>query len=104
MNRMNKTHPHAVTELCEAGSRLYADALRAGRIARADVEPAPCLMELALLHPDPDDPSWLRPLSPAVALAHRLNPWNGRSPSVGGCRSNWPTPSSRSWPSAPRRR
>jgi DNA-binding CsgD family transcriptional regulator len=74
MNRTNKTHPHAVTELCEAGSRLYADALRAGRIARADVEPAPCLMELALLHPDPDDPTWLRPLSPAVALAHRLNP------------------------------
>ncbi|CAM5716729.1 hypothetical protein SHIRM173S_12659 [Streptomyces hirsutus] len=36
-------------------------------------------MELALLHPDPDDPTWLRPLSPAVALAHRLNPLNGRS-------------------------
>ncbi|MFD3732931.1 helix-turn-helix transcriptional regulator [Streptomyces sp. NPDC058632] len=74
MNRTNEAHPHAVTELCEAGSRLYADALRAGRIARTDVEPAPCLMELALLHPDPDDPTWLRPLSPAVALAHRLNP------------------------------
>ncbi len=73
-NRTNGAHPHAVTELCEAGSRLYGDALRAGRIPRADVEPAPCLMELALLHPDPDDPSWLRPVSPAVALAQRLNP------------------------------
>ncbi|NIL49787.1 helix-turn-helix transcriptional regulator [Streptomyces sp. 2BBP-J2] len=73
-NRTNGAHPHAVTELCEAGSRLYGDALRAGRIPRADVEPAPCLMELALLHPDPDDPNWLRPVSPAVALAQRLNP------------------------------
>lgn len=63
-----------MTELCEAGSRLYADALRAGRIPRADADPAPCLMELALLHPDPDDPAWLRPVSPAVALALRLNP------------------------------
>ncbi|MFC7988793.1 helix-turn-helix transcriptional regulator [Streptomyces pilosus] len=73
-NRTNETHPHAVTELCEAGGRLYADALRAGRIPRADANPAPCLMELALLHPDPDDPTWLRPVAPAVALAQRLNP------------------------------
>ncbi|GGQ37456.1 hypothetical protein GCM10010250_04120 [Streptomyces althioticus] len=63
-----------MTELCEAGSRLYGEALRAGRIPRRDADPAPCLMELALLHPDPDDPTWLRPVSPAVALAQRLNP------------------------------
>jgi DNA-binding CsgD family transcriptional regulator/sugar-specific transcriptional regulator TrmB len=31
-------------------------------------------MEFALLHPDPDDPDWLRPVPPAVALAQRLNP------------------------------
>lgn len=31
-------------------------------------------MELSLLHPDPDDPDWLRPVPPAVALAQRLNP------------------------------
>ncbi|MFH9858968.1 helix-turn-helix transcriptional regulator [Streptomyces sp. NPDC017202] len=68
------THPHAVTELCEAGARLYAQALRAGRIARVDAEPAPCLMEFALLHPDPDDADWLRPVPPSVALAQRLNP------------------------------
>ncbi|MEU7468797.1 helix-turn-helix transcriptional regulator [Streptomyces sp. NPDC044984] len=73
-NRTNEVHPHTVTELCEAGSRLYADALRAGRVPRADAESAPCLMELALLHPDPDDPTWLRPVAPAVALAQRLNP------------------------------
>ncbi|WP_040906603.1 MULTISPECIES: hypothetical protein [Streptomyces] len=67
-------HPHAVTELCREGSRLYADALRTGRITRTDAESAPCLMELALLHPDPDDASWLRPVPPSVALAQRLNP------------------------------
>ncbi|WSQ10699.1 helix-turn-helix transcriptional regulator [Streptomyces sp. NBC_01231] len=63
-----------MTELCEEGSRLYATALRVGRVARTDAETAPCLMEFALLHPDPDDPELLRPVPPAVALAHRLNP------------------------------
>ncbi|MET7692771.1 helix-turn-helix transcriptional regulator [Streptomyces sp. NPDC005483] len=73
-NGIKATHPHAMTELCEEGSRLYANALRTGRILRADIEPAPCLMEFALLHPDPDDANWLRPVSPAVALAQRLHP------------------------------
>ncbi len=73
-NQTKATHPHAVTELCREGSRLYANAIRAGRISRADAEPAPCLEELSLLHPDPDDPSWLRPVPPAVALAQRLSP------------------------------
>ncbi len=63
-----------MTALCDEGSRLYVDALRTGRIARADVEAAPCLMEFALLHPDPDDANWLRPVPPSVALAQRLNP------------------------------
>lgn len=53
---------------------MYATALRTGRVARADVEAAPCLMEFALLHPDPDDVDWLRPVPPAVALARRLGP------------------------------
>ncbi|OIJ69623.1 helix-turn-helix transcriptional regulator [Streptomyces mangrovisoli] len=73
-NRTKATHPHAVTELCAEGGRLYANALRTGRIARADVENAPCLIEFALLHPDPDDAGWLRPVPPSVALAQRLNP------------------------------
>ncbi|WP_078955957.1 helix-turn-helix transcriptional regulator [Streptomyces sp. NRRL B-1140] len=73
-NRTKVTHPHVVTEMCEEGGRLYANALRAGRVPRADVEAAPCLVEFALLHPDPDDPDWLRPVPPAVALAQRLNP------------------------------
>jgi DNA-binding CsgD family transcriptional regulator len=73
-NRANETHPHAVTELCEAGGRLYANALRTGRITRVDADQAPCLLDLDLLHPDPDDPDWLRPVLPGVALAQRLNP------------------------------
>ncbi|MDF3300786.1 helix-turn-helix transcriptional regulator [Streptomyces tropicalis] len=63
-----------MTEMCEEGGRLYAHALRLGRIARTDVESAPCLLEFALLHPDPEDAGWLRPVPPAVALAQRLNP------------------------------
>ncbi|WP_372443795.1 helix-turn-helix transcriptional regulator [Streptomyces adelaidensis] len=73
-NRTKATHPHPVTELCEEGGRLYANALRTGRIARTDVESVPCLMEFALLHPDPDDTGWLRPVAPLVALAQRLTP------------------------------
>ncbi|MFE1308586.1 helix-turn-helix transcriptional regulator [Streptomyces sp. NPDC058755] len=73
-NRIKETHPHALTDLCEAGSRLYANALRTGRIPRADAEVAPCLVEFDLLHPDPDDPNWLRPVPASVALAQRLNP------------------------------
>jgi DNA-binding CsgD family transcriptional regulator len=60
--------------LCEEGGRLYANALRTGRIERGEAEAAPCLTELALLHPDPDDANWLRPVPPSVALAQRLNP------------------------------
>jgi DNA-binding NarL/FixJ family response regulator len=73
-NRAKVSHPHAVTEMCDEGSRLYASALRAGRIARVEVASAPCLMEFALLQPDPDDPGWLRPVPPALVLAQRLNP------------------------------
>ncbi|MCF0077681.1 helix-turn-helix transcriptional regulator [Streptomyces lomondensis] len=73
-NQTNKTHPHPITELCEEGGRLYTLALRAGRLAREDADPAPCLIELALLHPDPDDPTWLRPVPPVVALSRQLNP------------------------------
>ncbi|MFI5687293.1 helix-turn-helix transcriptional regulator [Streptomyces sp. NPDC051636] len=73
-NRAQRSHPHAVTELCEEGSRIYATALRTGRVARVDAQDAPCLTEFALLHPDPEDPDWLRPVLPAIALAQRLSP------------------------------
>ncbi|MFF4760001.1 helix-turn-helix transcriptional regulator [Streptomyces sp. NPDC001292] len=72
-NPTKETHPHGLTHLCGEGSRLYENALRTGRVARTDVEVAPCLMELALLHPDPDDADWLLPVPPSVALAQRLN-------------------------------
>jgi len=38
------------------------------------VEPAPCLLEFGLLHPDPDDAALLRPVPASVALARRLHP------------------------------
>ncbi|MDG4857679.1 helix-turn-helix transcriptional regulator [Streptomyces sp. T-3] len=67
-------HPHGFQELCEEGARLYASALRTGRIARSEVELAPCLIDLALLHPDPDDAEWLRPVPPTAALTQLLLP------------------------------
>lgn len=61
--------------MCDTGTRLYAHALRSGRVNRTEVEKAaPCLLEFALLHPDPDDANWLRPVPPSVALAQRLHP------------------------------
>ncbi|WP_309096327.1 helix-turn-helix transcriptional regulator [Streptomyces sp.] len=63
-----------MTQWCEEGGRLYAAALRTGRIARAEVASAPCLVEFDLLHPDPDDPDWLRPVPPVIALSRQLGP------------------------------
>ncbi|QEU76620.1 helix-turn-helix transcriptional regulator [Streptomyces nitrosporeus] len=48
--------------------------MRSGRITRAEVASAPCLIDFALLHPDPDDPEWLRPVPPSAALAKHLHP------------------------------
>ncbi|MEU6988634.1 MULTISPECIES: helix-turn-helix transcriptional regulator [unclassified Streptomyces] len=67
-------HPHTHAELCEAGTRVYKEALRTGRIARSDIESTPCLMDLDLLRPDPDDVQWLRPVPPSAALARLLLP------------------------------
>ncbi|MFC7305764.1 helix-turn-helix transcriptional regulator [Streptomyces monticola] len=73
--KMNESgHPHTPAALCEEGSKLYASALRTGRIARSEVYGAPCLLDLALLHPDPDDTDWLRPTPPSAALAQLLQP------------------------------
>nr|WP_236241849.1 helix-turn-helix transcriptional regulator [Streptomyces sp. CC228A] len=65
---------HSHGEPCEAGRHLYAAALRAGRIARSEVDAAPCLLDLALLHPDPDDTDWLRPVPPSIALNQLIHP------------------------------
>ncbi|WP_206282860.1 helix-turn-helix transcriptional regulator [Streptomyces chilikensis] len=68
------THPHGMEDLCADGRRLYADSLRLGRIRRSEAETAPCLLEFALLQPDPDDSAWLRPVPPMTALSQRLLP------------------------------
>lgn len=66
--------PHGKAELCDPALQLYAAALRSGRPARTEISSAPCLIELSLLHPDPWDDSWLRPVPPSSALAHLLQP------------------------------
>ncbi|MFJ7630691.1 helix-turn-helix transcriptional regulator [Streptomyces sp. NPDC097595] len=71
---IEEAHSHSVTALCDEGARLYASALSVGKIARSETANAPCLLEFALLHPDPDDPDWLRPVPPSAALTQRLHP------------------------------
>ncbi|MFE6282578.1 LuxR C-terminal-related transcriptional regulator [Streptomyces sp. NPDC057877] len=65
-------HPHGADRLCEAGDRVYSRAVRRGRVPRQDAEPVPCLLELALLHPDPDDMDWLVPTSPQEVMTRLL--------------------------------
>ncbi|MBD0838663.1 helix-turn-helix transcriptional regulator [Streptomyces sp. TRM68416] len=65
-------HPHGADRLCEAGDRVYSRAVRRGRLPRADAEAVPCLLELALLHPDPDDMAWLVPTSPQEVMTRLL--------------------------------
>ncbi|MER5432054.1 LuxR C-terminal-related transcriptional regulator [Streptomyces sp. NPDC002588] len=65
-------HPHGADRLCEAGDRVYSRAVRRGRVPRGDAEPVPCLLELALLHPDPDDMDWLVPTSPQEVMTRLL--------------------------------
>ncbi|WP_098243793.1 helix-turn-helix transcriptional regulator [Streptomyces formicae] len=68
------THPHPAIPLCPDGSVLYATALGNGRLPRTEAENVPCLMDTALLHPDPDDADWLIPVLPSAALTQRLQP------------------------------
>ncbi|MFC7910286.1 LuxR C-terminal-related transcriptional regulator [Streptomyces nigra] len=65
-------HPHGADRLCEAGDRVYSRAVRRGRVSRRDAGPVPCLLELALLHPDPDDMDWLVPTSPQEVMTRLL--------------------------------
>ncbi|WNF27927.1 helix-turn-helix transcriptional regulator [Streptomyces sp. C11-1] len=67
-------HPHLNTEVCEPALRVYREALRTGRVQRAEVGAVPCLIDLALLHTDPWDGRWMRPVPPSAALAHLLQP------------------------------
>ena len=65
-------HPHGADRLCEAGDRVYSRAVRRGRVPRSDAGPVPCLLELALLHPDPDDMDWLVPTAPQEVMTRLL--------------------------------
>ncbi|MET7289868.1 helix-turn-helix transcriptional regulator [Streptomyces sp. NPDC005573] len=65
-------HPHGADRLCEPGDRVYTRAVRRGRVPRTDAGPVPCLLELGLLHPDPDDMDWLVPTSPQEVMARLL--------------------------------
>ncbi|MGW6505992.1 LuxR C-terminal-related transcriptional regulator [Streptomyces niveus] len=69
-----KHHPHSDRELCDTAIGLYTDALRKGRVTRATLAPAPCLVDMALVHPDPMDEAWMCPVLPSAALAHLLQP------------------------------
>ncbi|KOU43916.1 LuxR C-terminal-related transcriptional regulator [Streptomyces sp. WM6378] len=65
-------HPHGADRLCAAGERAYAQALRAGRLAREAAGDATCLIDLGLLHPDPGALEWLLPTSPQAVMARLL--------------------------------
>ncbi|WGD41731.1 helix-turn-helix transcriptional regulator [Streptomyces cathayae] len=65
-------HPHGADRLCDSGDRVYSRAVRRGRVPRRDAAPVPCLLELALLHPDPDDMDWLVPTAPQEVMTRLL--------------------------------
>lgn len=65
-------HPHGADRLCDIGDHVYSRAVQRGRVPRRDAEPVPCLLELALLHPDPDDMDWLVPTAPREIMTRLL--------------------------------
>lgn len=74
MDDAKRAHPHGTRELCDPAVRLYEEALRAGRLPRTALAAAPCLLDMALVEPDPRDGGWLRPVQPSAALARLLQP------------------------------
>lgn len=69
-----ESHRHGADEqLCKTGMELYTRALREGRVRPQAADTAPCVMELGLLYPDGEGMSWLRPLSPSIALPRLLH-------------------------------
>lgn len=68
------SHPHHTTGLCAPGRKLYASALRCGRISHEATATAPCLLDLDLLRPEPGDTDWLVPTPPTQALAGLVEP------------------------------
>ncbi|MEU0382084.1 LuxR C-terminal-related transcriptional regulator [Streptomyces cyaneofuscatus] len=70
----NTDGPGSVHGLCEPALRLYATALREGRLPRTDLAEAPCLVQRGLVRPDPDDERWVRPVPASAALTRLLRP------------------------------
>ncbi|MFJ8753984.1 LuxR C-terminal-related transcriptional regulator [Streptomyces sp. NPDC102441] len=70
----NPAHSHGPRELCAVGLRLYGEAVVAGRIARTELVAAPCLLDMGLVHAEPGDTAWMRPVPPSAALASMLQP------------------------------
>ncbi|MEU0916867.1 LuxR C-terminal-related transcriptional regulator [Streptomyces cyaneofuscatus] len=70
----NTDGPGSVHGLCEPALRLYATALREGRLPRTDLAEAPCLVQRGLVRPDPDDGRWVRPVPASAALTRLLRP------------------------------
>ncbi|GAA2115605.1 helix-turn-helix transcriptional regulator [Streptomyces synnematoformans] len=68
-------HPHSLAEPCPPARELYAAAVRDGRIAAADAQGAPCLVDMELLLPDPDEPRWLVPAAASDAMKQLLLPY-----------------------------
>ncbi|MEW1755593.1 LuxR C-terminal-related transcriptional regulator [Streptomyces cyaneofuscatus] len=70
----NADGPGTVHGFCEPALRLYATALREGRLPRTDLAGAPCLVQRDLVRPDPDDERWVRPVPASAALTRLLRP------------------------------
>ncbi|WP_405658965.1 LuxR C-terminal-related transcriptional regulator [Streptomyces sp. RK9] len=70
--------PHEPVDVCEAGRALYLRALQERRVPAKAAAATPCLIDTGLLHPDPDDATWLRPTAAAVALPRLLEDIEGR--------------------------
>ncbi|MFW6724677.1 helix-turn-helix transcriptional regulator [Streptomyces sp. MAR4 CNY-716] len=67
-------HPHHSTGLCDPGRKLYASAVRTGRISHEAAATTPCLFDLDLLRPESGDGQWLVPTPPTQALARLVEP------------------------------
>ncbi|MGW0602633.1 helix-turn-helix transcriptional regulator [Streptomyces sp. NPDC002640] len=70
--RVPQGHPHGPERLCEDGDRVYSRAVRRGRVPRREAEAVPCLLDLGLLHPDPDDLEQLLPTAPQEVMTRLL--------------------------------
>jgi DNA-binding CsgD family transcriptional regulator len=67
-----EAHSHEAEQLCEAGLKLYGDALRRGSVPEHEARPVPCVLQSGALRTDLENPQRLRPVAPALVLPHLL--------------------------------